>query len=349
MNCGDIEQGSVTLPAALHLLASYLNIAQSHANDILNCLFIDGKVRPSTLMLDGASTTPSYTSSSMMEITNSLRALMDGNGEIQINMLDDKLVKFLAMQKIQEIFSSKDHQSSASRLQPTPPLTQQPEIRKKNVQARAVFYPLMMGVGSPVNMCYRTLYIGTGADMDVCLTNYGHCNYVSGKHACIFYDENTKHYELLNYSEHGTTVDNVLYSCDFSEKILPTPPSSIVAKVQNVIKRRKASPIPEPEHVKEEAAMSSRAQSSHAQPCNCKASSSSLIGGSGAGWEGTALLHHGSYIKLGCIQFLFSITEFATRQPKGESDTLAQDLDLEEKLPLKSPHQVPVLRSNSVP
>lgn len=25
--------------------------------------------------------------------------------------------------------------------------------------------------------------------MDVCLTSYGHCNYVSGKHACIFYDE----------------------------------------------------------------------------------------------------------------------------------------------------------------
>lgn len=28
-----------------------------------------------------------------------------------------------------------------------------------------------------------------GADMDVCLTKYGHCNYISGKHACIFYDE----------------------------------------------------------------------------------------------------------------------------------------------------------------
>lgn len=49
--------------------------------------------------------------------------------------------------------------------------------------------------------------------------------------------QNTKHYELLNYSEHGTTVDNVLYSCDFSEKVLPTPPSSIVAKVQNVISK----------------------------------------------------------------------------------------------------------------
>lgn len=49
--------------------------------------------------------------------------------------------------------------------------------------------------------------------------------------------QNTKHYELLNYSEHGTTVDNVLYSCDFSEKTPPTPPSSIVAKVQNVISK----------------------------------------------------------------------------------------------------------------
>ncbi|KAM5179515.1 PHD finger protein 12 isoform 2-T2 [Mantella aurantiaca] len=311
----------------------------------------DGKVRPSTLILDGATTSPSpctANSSSMMELTNSLRALMDGNGEIQINMLDDKLVKFLAMQRIQEIFSSKDHLVSSASRQPAPPSAPQAEAQRKDVQARAVFYPLMMGVGAPVNMCYRTLYIGTGADMDVCLTNYGHCNYVSGKHACIFYDENTKHYELLNYSEHGTTVDNVLYSCDFSEKIIPTPPSSIVAKVQNVIKRRK-SQNPEPEPVKEEVVMSSQGQGPHAQPCNCKASSSSLIGGSGAGWEGTALLHHGSYIKLGCIQFLFSITEFATRQPKGESDALAQDLDLEEKLPLKSPHQVPVLRSNSVP
>ncbi|XP_042073954.1 PHD finger protein 12-like, partial [Haplochromis burtoni] len=73
--------------------------------------------------------------------------------------------------------------------------------------------------------------------MDVCLTNYGHCNYVLGKHACIFYDENTKHYELLNYSEHGTTVDNVLYSCDFSEKTSPCPPGGLVAKVQGIIRK----------------------------------------------------------------------------------------------------------------
>lgn len=48
--------------------------------------------------------------------------------------------------------------------------------------------------------------------------------------------QNTKHYELLNYSEHGTTVDNVLYSCDFSEKASPSPPGGLVAKVQGIIR-----------------------------------------------------------------------------------------------------------------
>lgn len=55
---------------------------------------------------------------------------------------------------------------------------------------------------------------------------------------CVcFLLQNTKHYELLNYSEHGTTVDNVLYSCDFSEKASPSPPSGLVAKVQGIIRK----------------------------------------------------------------------------------------------------------------
>ncbi|XP_010775928.1 PHD finger protein 12-like [Notothenia coriiceps] len=234
-------------------------------------------------------------------------------------------------------------------------------------------------------MCYRTLYIGSGADMDVCLTNYGHCNYISGKHACIFYDENTKHYELLNYSEHGTTVDNVLYSCDFSEKASPSPPSGLVAKVQGIIRRSKKREDDEgPSSVvglfPAGGVMSSQPQGGGELSCSCKASSSSLIGGSGAGWEGTALLHHGSYIKLGCLQFLFSITEFASKQPKEEqtppaasftsssstitptsstttftppppntatvSSPSSQDETDTENAP---PHQVPTLRPNSIP
>ncbi|XP_007445263.2 PHD finger protein 12-like [Python bivittatus] len=265
-------------------------------------------------------------------------------------MLDEKLIKFLALQRIHQLFASKAQPLADNVGGPPPSSANSPaEGQRKEVQARAVFYPLL-GTGSAVNMCYRTLYIGTGADMDVCLTNYGHCNYVSGKHACIFYDENTKHYELLNYSEHGTTVDNVLYSCDFSEKTAFIPPSSMVAKVQSVIKRHKNRKQleEEPPPSEEAASMRAQAQGQAQHPCSCKASSSSLIGGSGAGWEGTALLHHGSYIKLGCLQFVFSITEFATKQPKGDASALVQETDLEEKLSPKA-HQVPVLRSNSVP
>lgn len=107
--------------------------------------------------------------------------------------------------------------------------------------------------------------------------------------------------------------------------------------------------------------------------CSCKASSSSLIGGSGAGWEGTALLHHGSLIKLGCLQFVFSITEFTNKLPKEEQSTIpsssttsnapttilppppntatasspsSQDEGDIEAVPS---HQVPELHSNSVP
>jgi len=50
----------------------------------------------------------------------------------------------------------------------------------------------------------------------------------------------TRHFELLNYSEFGTTVDNVLYSCDFSDKPVTTPqPSPVVAAVREIIGKNK--------------------------------------------------------------------------------------------------------------
>ncbi|XP_056139226.1 PHD finger protein 12 [Lampris incognitus] len=303
------------------------------------------------------------------------------DGGIELDKLDDEMVKLLAWQRIQQLFPPKVPAIS-QRDDILPPATSNlkpqsshPQSQKK-VQARAVFYPLT-GKGEAVDMCYRTLYIGSGADMDVCLTNYGHCNYVSGKHACIFYDENTKHYELLNYSEHGTTVDNVLYSCDFSEKASLSPPSGLVSKVQSITNHsKKREPEEQPGSMvglmPAGGVMSCQLQGGPGLSCSCKASSSSLIGGSGAGWEGTALLHHGSYIKLGCLQFVFSITEFAIKQPKEEdaaigsctststspsstttntatvSTTLTQDGANKDNETLIL-HQVPVLRSNSVP
>ncbi|KAL2096171.1 hypothetical protein ACEWY4_008319 [Coilia grayii] len=286
-------------------------------------------------------------SPAMAALSSCLKGVIEGKADIELSKLDEGLIRMLAQQRIQQLFPQKaaklqlpssslpcvdpptvtaSPSPSPSPVFPTPP----PEAQKK-VQARAVFYPLL-GKGEAVSMRYRTLYIGTGAEMDVCLTKYGRCNYVSGKHACIFYDENTKHYELLNYSEHGTTVDNVLYSCDFSEKVAPAPPSSIVSKVQSIrhCKKRKVEQEGAVEgFLPAGGVMSSQQQGDSRHQCNCKASSSSLIGGSGAGWEGTALLHHGSCVKLGCLQFVFSIAEFAAKQPKEEEEVVEVETEEE--------------------
>lgn len=95
--------------------------------------------------------------------------------------------------------------------------------------------------------------------------------------------------------------------------------------------------------------MSSQAQGGPKSPCNCKASSSSLIGGSGAGWEGTALLHHSSCIKVGCMQFLFTITEFASNPPKKEETVTAiQGGTVVVDTQTTKIHQMPVLQSKSL-
>ncbi|XP_053501296.1 PHD finger protein 12 isoform X2 [Ictalurus furcatus] len=295
------------------------------------------------------------------DLSSCLKSMMKGTGEIELNTLDERFIKLLAWQRIQQLLEPKPLPvQSDAKLPAIPSVTQRSrhtEAQNKDVQARATFYPLS-GKGAAVSMCYRSLYIGTGADMDVCLMNYGHCNYVSGKHACIFYDENTKQYELLNYSEHGTTVDNVLYSCDFSEKTGPSPSSGLVSKVQSIIRRckkRKQEEEKDGERGDVSGVMSSQAEDSHLRPCSCKASGSSLIGGSGAGWEGTALLHHGSHVKLGCLQFVFSITEFASKQPKeeegGASSIVCSPIQQGEPLtkPTAQIHQVPVLHHNPVP
>lgn len=341
-------------PARHH--GSTLGNSSSGLNSSLSSQTKENKVSPDLMSAGKGSTLPSSIGSLYSYIKN----VVQGDTEVDMNKLDEELIRLLAWQRIQQLLSPKSLQASSKC--GTPPAAtaslSKPSLhadaQKRDVQARAVLCPLT-GKGAAINMCYRTLYIGTGAEMDVCLTNYGHCNYVSGKHACIFYDENTKHYELLNYSEHGTTVDNVLYSCDFSDKPNITSPSALASKVQNSIRGNKSrKPIgevsTEPVPVPTDSMMSSLAQGGPKNPCNCKASSSSLIGGSGAGWEGTALLHHSSCIKVGCLQFLFSIAEFASSQPKKEdaSSTVSQEETQVVDVQTHKLHQMPVLQSKSV-
>ena len=70
----------------------------------------------------------------------------------------------------------------------------------------------------------------------------------------------TRHYELLNYSEHGTTVDNVLYSCDFSDKLSMTTSqtSNVVGNVRKLIGKGKNKEEPAPTLLTDKDLMSSR-------------------------------------------------------------------------------------------
>jgi len=277
----------------------------------------------------------------IQSLNQALQQWIAEGSDFELSKFDEKLTQLLAWQRLQQLLPTKSANNplahtSASVSSSIPPLsssasssagkkgllnTYLSQQSSAEVRARAVLCPLS-GKGQAIPMPYRSLSLGTGADMDVCLSQFGQCGFISGHHATIFYDEMSRHFELLNYSEHGTTVDNVLYSCDFSDKPATTPqPSPIVAAVREIIAKgrpkgsKKKSKHAEAEKAEkidlvEKPKMSAKAQDGR-QPCNCRISSSSLIGGSGAGWEGTAVLHHGSAIKVGCLQFVFSIVDQA--------------------------------------
>ena len=124
----------------------------------------------------------------------------------------------------------------------------------------------------------------------------------------------TRQFELLNYSEHGTIVDNVLYSCDFSEKPKQHSNNHVTSSNAKFDTTSKYMDMQQHRRKKPPIGRTTRGLGTEfiTRACNCRASASSLIGGSGAGWEGTAVLHHGSYVKFGCLHFVFSIVDCAT-------------------------------------
>ncbi|CAL1260887.1 unnamed protein product [Larinioides sclopetarius] len=242
----------------------------------------------------------------IMSLWSDLQACIENSDDFELSKLDEKLLHLLAYQRLQQLFPKKKSKAAIEKINGDANLDVPVEVR-----GRAVVCPVDMR-GTPVPMCYRSLHFGLGADNDVCFSNYGHCNYLSAKHASIFYDEITKRYELINYSYYGTIVDNVLYSSDVSDKQrCPPPPNSLSAAVRKLARSTpRMAELPSPIPPTQKPVLSARGKQ-HSHPCKCKTVPSNLV--EEAGWEGTALLHHGSCIQLGCLQFVFSITEYGFR------------------------------------
>jgi pSer/pThr/pTyr-binding forkhead associated (FHA) protein len=133
-------------------------------------------------------------------------------------------------------------------------------------------------------MFYHSLKIGKNEDHDLCLGKLEkHCKYVSNQHATIYFDKNTAQYELLNYSQYGTIVDNVYYGVDTGE--------NGNFKSENMMPIEKSS------------------SSACLSKCKCDTDGRDLTTIC-CEWEGSALLNHGSHIKFGCLEFVFCIIDY---------------------------------------
>jgi hypothetical protein len=134
-------------------------------------------------------------------------------------------------------------------------------ITRSKIRSRAVFtfandylsgrvwFSVSPSLNLSVCMRYRSFDIGFGAENDLDLSRFGNCAHVSPRHAVIFYDDVTKQFEMLNYSEFGTEVNGQLYCCDFTEhpKEVPDTPTSplkdkrvaIQSKIKNMLDAKK--------------------------------------------------------------------------------------------------------------
>ena len=180
-----------------------------------------------------------------------------------ISAMDPVVVQYLAHRQLQALMSAEVGPGADISIE---------------VQARASLTPLHSRK-SPVLMRYRTLTIGAGAGAGLDLSQYGHCNYLSSKHATIFYDELSDSYELLNYSPHGTVVDEVMYGLDTC---------MVGARYKHVSG--------------DQVTMSSGAGTIGSPGCYCDADIR-------PGCESSALLRHGALLQFGCLQFVFSVAE----------------------------------------
>ncbi|XP_011506236.1 PREDICTED: PHD finger protein 12 [Ceratosolen solmsi marchali] len=216
-----------------------------------------------------------------------------------ISLLERPVLEALAQQRLEQILN---------------PMEECYQTLNCTSKARALMFPLGQTTGPPVFMTCKTLNIGTGCESDLLLGRYGSCSFISPKHAVIFFDETTNRYELLNYSEHGTTVDNVLYSCNYSMH-------PIDVDYVDATKDGHSSKTKDHDAVEVIKQIANRntpiaIDGAPVKQCTCKCAnrrerrnSSDCID---QGWEGSAMVDHGSILTFGCLTFVFSVVNSFT-------------------------------------
>lgn len=169
---------------------------------------------------------------------------------------------------------------------------------------------------SPHHIPYRSLTIGSASNMDICLSRMElrnksadqirvdkkYCKFISDKHACIYYDDQTNNYELINFSEHGTIVDNCYYGIDLGDL------SELNDEMEGAYIEKHAMSSHKQTNGSESCSLLDSLL--RACPCDTKQQPSNGYEKYKAVWEGPAVLSHGSHLKIGCYDFLFVIVDY---------------------------------------
>ncbi|KAB0797224.1 hypothetical protein PPYR_08218 [Photinus pyralis] len=151
---------------------------------------------------------------------------------------------------------------------------------------------------------HRVFTFGIGNTNDVPLDRYGDCQFVSPKHAVVFYDEMEKQYELVNYSCFGTFVNNTLaannesnlFVCEDLER-----GETENEEFEDCVNRTDST-----------LNYQSRLNNSPGKlftkrgnkECYCEANHFETLT---SGWEGSVPVPCGSILRFGCIRFIFSV------------------------------------------
>ncbi|KAF8568062.1 hypothetical protein P879_07989 [Paragonimus westermani] len=308
------------------------------------------KLEPSTDISDSSVNLPATISSQnsmALDVSNAMEHGRDEDSTLDYPKSVPKTTHYpkrLGLQQTNQLFGhvSENQDSQCA----TPAMIPISEPVSSKLRARAVFTPCGGTCGPVVKMRYRQLTVGTSPDCHLCLTNYRladvdvECRFRSPHHATIFYDEWTHHFELINYSEFGSRVDGITYSNDISPKPVYRPKtSSTVDRLRHLI-QHESSTSKKPSESNERSQRLRMVGRRHEAPfnfdtlCDCiisdldpdiesslqdslknttssESDDSSLL----PGWEGSALLRHGSLVQFGCYKFVMGLVDFAPTKP----------------------------------
>ncbi|XP_078491510.1 uncharacterized protein LOC723799 [Ciona intestinalis] len=241
--------------------------------------------------------------------------------QFSLGLLDKKMIEVLALQRLQQLFP---HKEPAAKFNKFEPQTTIPSYKKKQINhlpARAV---LCHSTSSKrARMCHRGFSIGTMADNDLVLCEFQVCENVLSTHAKITYDKNTQQFELLSYGE--SIVDGVKYGSNtvkcskrHHRNHRPQKSKSLTRAIKQALERSKDVANNKDPGKSRNIQMEDSNVGFPISLCKCGEKSKEEI----TGWEGPALLHHGSSIKFGCIEFVFSRPGFASNSCLNQKETL---------------------------